>query len=172
MTQLWTAGNSSSRSVFVPILSLCSFTVLSFHHAHIFECLFRLPCYPHGCLPVYQKQCLLCCLICSCTNMRFINETTMYLQIRSILAMYRKSNLCIPKKGVVRPQSQFLHSCVCERFIYSQDRSTYLATEKQTDRSWKYINLSQIYECRNWETEQYNYVLEITRLHSLITGNA
>jgi hypothetical protein len=24
------------------------------------------------------------------------------------------------------------------------------------------INLSQIYECRNWETEQYNSVLEIT----------
>ncbi len=29
-------------------------------------------------------------------------------------------------------------------------------------RSWKYINLSQIYECRNWETEHYNSVLEIT----------
>jgi hypothetical protein len=32
------------------------------------------------------------------------------------------------------------------------------------NRSWKYINLSQIYsyECRNWETEHYNSVLEIT----------
>ncbi len=29
-------------------------------------------------------------------------------------------------------------------------------------RSWKYVNLSQIYECRNWETEHYNSVLEIT----------
>jgi hypothetical protein len=29
-------------------------------------------------------------------------------------------------------------------------------------RSWKYINLSQIYECRNWETGHYNSVLEIT----------
>jgi hypothetical protein len=28
--------------------------------------------------------------------------------------------------------------------------------------SRKYINLSQIYECMNWETEQYNSVLEIT----------
>jgi hypothetical protein len=31
---------------------------------------------------------------------------------------------------------------------------------KIADRSWKHINLSQIYECRNWETEHYNYVLE------------
>jgi hypothetical protein len=29
-------------------------------------------------------------------------------------------------------------------------------------QSWKHINLSQIYECRNWETEHYNSVLEIT----------
>ncbi len=36
----------------------------------------------------------------------------------------RKSHLCIPRKGIVRPQSQFPHTCVCERFIYSQDRST------------------------------------------------
>ncbi len=28
--------------------------------------------------------------------------------------------------------------------------------------TWKYINLSQIYECRNWKTEHYNSVLEIT----------
>jgi hypothetical protein len=27
----------------------------------------------------------------------------------------------------VQPRSQFLHSCVCERFIYSQDRSAYFA---------------------------------------------
>jgi hypothetical protein len=29
----------------------------------------------------------------------------------------------------------------------------------------KYINLSQIYERRNWETENYNSVLEITVSH-------
>jgi hypothetical protein len=29
--------------------------------------------------------------------------------------------------GIAQPQSQFPHSCVCERFIYSQDRSTYFA---------------------------------------------
>jgi hypothetical protein len=45
-----------------------------------------------------------------------------------------------------------------------------LAAAKETDRSWKNINLSQIYESRNWETEHYNSVLEITRLHSFISG--
>ncbi len=51
---------------------------------------------------------------------------------------------------------------ISERFIYSQDRSTYFPAAEQVDRSWKYINLSQINECRNWETKQYNSVLGIT----------
>jgi hypothetical protein len=33
---------------------------------------------------------------------------------------------------------------------------------QQNSQTWKYINLSQIYECRHWETEYYNSVLEIT----------
>jgi hypothetical protein len=32
-------------------------------------------------------------------------------------------------------QIQFLHSCICVRFIYSQDRSAYLAFAKLTDWS-------------------------------------
>ncbi len=55
-----------------------------------------------------------------------------------------------------------IHSCVCEPFIYSQDRSTYSPAAEQADRSLKYINLSQTYECRNWEKEHYNSVWEIT----------
>ncbi len=51
---------------------------------------------------------------------------------------------------------------MCLWFIYSQDRFTYFPAAEQVDRSWKYINLSQIYECRNRETEHYNSVLEIT----------
>ncbi len=31
------------------------------------------------------------------------------------------------QKRIARPQSQFPHSCVCERFIYSQDLSAYSA---------------------------------------------
>ncbi len=44
--------------------------------------------------------------------------------------LYQKFNLCIPRKGIARPQFQFLHSCAYERFIYSQDLSTYLAAAK------------------------------------------
>ncbi len=40
-------------------------------------------------------------------------------------ALQLKTYLCIPFLGIGRPKSQFLHSCVCERFIYSQDQSTY-----------------------------------------------
>jgi hypothetical protein len=41
----------------------------------------------------------------------------------------------IYEKGIARPQPQFPHSCVCERFIYSQDRSTYFPQQNmQTDR--------------------------------------
>jgi hypothetical protein len=43
----------------------------------------------------------------------------------------RKSPLCIPFLGIARPQSQFPHSCVCERFIYSQDRSTYFPQQNR-----------------------------------------
>jgi hypothetical protein len=41
-----------------------------------------------------------------------------------------KIRLSIPFLGIARPQSQFPHSCVCERFIYSQDWYTYLAAAK------------------------------------------
>ncbi len=69
-----------------------------------------------------------------------------------------KYHLCSLFLGIAPPQSQFPHSCVCEQFIYTQDRSTYFPAAEQADLSWKYINLSQsqIQECRNWETEHYN----------------
>ncbi len=37
-----------------------------------------------------------------------------------------------------------------------------LQQNRQTDPEIQYINLSQIYECRNWETGHINSVLEIT----------
>ncbi len=55
----------------------------------------------------------------------------------------------IPRKGISGPQSQFPHSYVCERFIYSHDRSAYSAAGKYVDRSWGYINRSQTHECGN-----------------------
>ncbi len=36
--------------------------------------------------------------------------------------LQRKSHLCIPFPGIARPQPQFPHPCVCERFM-SQERS-------------------------------------------------
>ncbi len=80
--------------------------------------------------------------------------------------LYRKSDLCIIRNETAGPSSQFLHSCVCERLIYSQDRSAYLAAA-----NWEYINSSQIHECVNGETEHYHAILEITRLRSFISGN-
>ncbi len=47
--------------------------------------------------------------------------------------LYRKSDLCIPINETVRPRSQFLHSCFCGRFIYSQDQSDWLQQNRQSD---------------------------------------
>jgi hypothetical protein len=58
----------------------------------------------------------------------------------SIGTLQRKSHLCIFRKGVAQPQSQFPQSCVSERFIYTQDRSTYFPAAEWADRSWEYIN--------------------------------
>ncbi len=37
--------------------------------------------------------------------------------------LQRKFETDIPRKGIARPQSQFPHSCVCQRIIYFHDRS-------------------------------------------------
>jgi hypothetical protein len=59
--------------------------------------------------------------------------------------MYSQKMIC------ALPQSQFPHSCVCERFIYSQDRSTYFFAAEYADRSGEYINRTQKHECKNWD---------------------
>ncbi len=43
---------------------------------------------------------------------------------------YLKFEINILRKGIARPQSQFLHSGFRDRFIYSHDRSVYSAAEK------------------------------------------
>ncbi len=43
--------------------------------------------------------------------------------------LQRKPHKRLPFLGIARPQSQFSHSCVCERFINSQDRSTYFVQQ-------------------------------------------
>jgi hypothetical protein len=54
--------------------------------------------------------------------------------------LQRKSHLCIPFLDIARPQSQFPHSCVCERFIGS---GHIFPAAEYADRSWEYINCSQ-----------------------------
>ncbi len=58
--------------------------------------------------------------------------------IFNIHTLQRKSHFCILFPGIARPQSQFPHSCVFDRFtvyIYFQDRSTYfLQQNRQIDR--------------------------------------
>jgi hypothetical protein len=56
------------------------------------------------------------------------------------VALQQKSHLFIPLLGIARPQSQFPHSCVCERFMHSQDKSTYfLQQNRQIDLGNIYI---------------------------------
>jgi hypothetical protein len=49
--------------------------------------------------------------------------------------LQRRCHICIPLLEIARSQSQFPHSSDCERFIYSQDRSTYFLKDyRQVDR--------------------------------------
>jgi hypothetical protein len=68
-----------------------------------------------------------------------------------VRALQRKSHLCIPFLEIARPQSQFPHSCFCERYTvytYSQDRSTYFL---QQNRQGIYQSLTDTHKCENWD---------------------
>ncbi len=75
----------------------------------------------------------------------------------------------IPRKEIARPQCQFPHSCVCERFILTHDRSAYSAAGKYVDRSWEYTNRpqSQTHECGNWDWGRAIHFLGIRKWFSL-----
>jgi hypothetical protein len=49
-----------------------------------------------------------------------------------LLYLHCKENsiYVFPEKKLARPHSQFLHLYICERFIYSHDRSTYFPAAK------------------------------------------
>jgi hypothetical protein len=55
-----------------------------------------------------------------------------------------------------------IHVSVIELYIPRIGPHISLQPNRQTDPGNIYINVSQINDCRNWETEHYNYVLEIT----------
>jgi hypothetical protein len=48
-----------------------------------------------------------------------------HLRICTAKTKCRKFETNIPRKGISGPQSQFPHSCVCERIIYSHDGSDF-----------------------------------------------
>ncbi len=69
----------------------------------------------------------------------------------SVMDVFDNLKQIFPEKELrVHSQSQFPHSCVCERYMYSHDRSAYSSCRKNVDRSWEYINRSQTHECGNW----------------------
>ncbi len=49
---------------------------------------------------------------------------------------YRNFETNIPRKGISGSRSQFPHSCVCERFIYSHDRPAYSAGGNMWTDPW------------------------------------
>ncbi len=113
-------------------------------------------------------------LLSYCTVGTTGEMTSVWDRGKKYATMYQNSDLCSPRNESAWPSSQFLHSCICERLIYSTPGSVCLLSSIKKGRpilGILYINLLQIHECGNWDTERYNSVLEITRLCSFIFGN-
>ncbi len=66
------------------------------------------------------------CFICRPSDVRIepMTVATFVFPVRhTAKTKYRNFETNIPRKGITGAQSQYPHSCVCERFIYSHDRS-------------------------------------------------
>jgi hypothetical protein len=65
--------------------------------------------------------------------LQHIKNKIIYYFVKFVTTLQRQFRLYIPFLGIARPQPQFPHSCVFERFIYSQDQSThFLQQNSQT----------------------------------------
>ncbi len=64
----------------------------------------------------------------------------------------RNLDLCIPRKGIARPQSQIPHSCVCERSKYIFTRSAHIFSCSRIGKPIRGIyKCSKKHERRNWD---------------------
>ncbi len=152
----WGVANNRSRALFIS--DICIQVNMYLHIEAIQNSAAKSllpPPRPPPTLSIQEKGCVV-------GNIEDKQDNYVFVLFFCSYTLQGKSHFSIPFLGIAWPQSQFPHSRVCERFIYSQDRSVYFPAAEQADRTRKCINLSQIYECRNWETEHYNYVLEIT----------
>ncbi len=67
---------------------------------------------------------------------RVVDKTGMLVNLNiKASALQRNLDLCVLRKGTARPQSQFPHSCVCERSIYSHVRQTEIAHRNMNIRT-------------------------------------
>ncbi len=73
-------------------------------------------CLKYACFSVCLPANSLSCMFSACLDVHSARLST----------LQRKSHLCIPRKGNVRSQSQFPHSCVCEQFTYIFPESVYI----------------------------------------------
>ncbi len=130
----WGVGGSIFRKT--PDIGLASYSVIPLRYSHslqTFLCLLyiMLQTYPYSfVLQIYIYSITLCLVFIQWVKTMLL--LTLYDKIMKVSTwtfcwdtLKRKSHLCIPFLGIAWPQSQFLHSCVCWRFIHSQDHSTY-----------------------------------------------
>ncbi len=84
-----------------------------------------------------------------------------------ILTLQTRSDLCTCRNETARPRSQFSRSCtvqcICERFIYFHDWSTFTLLQPNRRRfvGIYTVNRSLLHECRNWERGRAVSFLEI-----------